>query len=301
MTNSANWVSLLMISCILCQPLKAGLKKCYSKGKRRDNGVQQKANHCLHVYFFISFMLINMPFSKYVDWFRGGHDDSSQTVFEMIKVKYTLKIFNRKWDWIEMHPLCESLQKCHSWGSSLLQMSWNCFMCLMDGRPSRPPPPSDGRRLTLRMLETEEGIACHLLIKLRTKQQQLLPPSQRSFISCLAGNCLSTQQIGSMIIQPPSPRFYWSGGWQSRSSTCSWRALWEKVMQHQLLVQLAEAQKISCILNLNPQNFTTSEFSVLISVSSDQFQISTCDANLKCALYGIKAVVRNLCLQLQRE
>lgn len=45
-------------------------------------------------------------------------------------------------------------------------MSWSCFMCVMDVRPSRPPLPFDGRHLALRMEETEEGITCHLLIKL---------------------------------------------------------------------------------------------------------------------------------------
>lgn len=39
-------------------------------------------------------------------------------------------------------------------------------MCVMDVRPSRPPLPFDGRHLALRMEETEEGITCHLLIKL---------------------------------------------------------------------------------------------------------------------------------------
>lgn len=58
----------------------------------------------------------------------------------------------------------------------------------------------DGRHLALESEQTDEGITCDLLIKLRTKQLELLLPSLCSFISCVAGNCPSTQLIAAAIV-----------------------------------------------------------------------------------------------------
>lgn len=71
-------------------------------------------------------------------------------------------------------------------------MSLQLLSCVMD----------DGRcrHLALESEQTDEGITFDLLIKLRTKQLELLLPSLCSFISCMAGNCPSTQLIAAASV-----------------------------------------------------------------------------------------------------
>lgn len=114
------------------------------------------------------------------------------------------------------HHVC----KCHScnWRTKTALSSKCHFSCFhaCDGRQDESPcsPPSstsfDGRHLALKAEEVEEGITCNLLIKLHQSQNKaagVFLPSRRSFISCVAGNCLSTRLISrrrrpSFIDQP---------------------------------------------------------------------------------------------------
>lgn len=114
----------------------------------------------------------------------------------------------------------ETLQKCQSWSSSLLQMSWSCFMCVMDVSLSVPPPPIQW--------EMKEGITCHLLITLLQSGNKAAASALFHF---LCGRKLSRHTADG---RRAYPGLHLSGfieveaACQSRSSTCSRRGRWGK-------------------------------------------------------------------------